>query len=160
MTIERIPGEHWMSRRDLIQMSADEVDAFLAEAHLCAIGTHGPRGTIHLVAMNYGFLDGAPAFWSYRKSQKVVNLERDPTVSMLVHSGYHYRELRGVQIIGTADIRDDVESVRAVAESMGARYGPGSERNTAQKSIPKRVAVRIVPGTIISWDHTKLGGEY
>ena len=64
-----------MSRRSAVTMSPAEIDAFLAEPHLCRIGTIGVRGTVHLVAMNYGFLDGAPAFWTYRRAQKAKNLE-------------------------------------------------------------------------------------
>lgn len=141
-------------------MTVDEIAEFLAEPHLCTIGTHGLRGTIHLVAMNYGFLDDSPAFWSYRKSQKIRNLVRDPSISMLVHSGIDYAQLRGVQIAGRAEIRDDIETVRAVADSMASRYGAGVTSTPARESIPKRVAVRIVVDEVVSWDHTKLGGAY
>ena len=147
-----------MSRRDQIRMTEEEVAAYLGEPHLCTIGTFGPGGTIHLVAMNYGFLDGAPAFWTYGKAQKTKNLERNPAVTMLVDSGRKYSELKGVQLVGHAQLLTDVDSVLALADSMGDRYGRMAE--DARASATKRVAVRIVVDKTVSWDHSKLGGRY
>jgi PPOX class probable F420-dependent enzyme len=139
-------------------MTDDEVAAYLAEPHLCTIGTIGPGGTIHMVAMNYGFLDGAPAFWTYQKAQKTLNLQRNPTISMLVDSGRKYSELKGVSIQGRGELISDVDSVLALADSMGERYGRLAE--DARASAPKRAVVKVVASKIISWDHTKLGGRY
>lgn len=147
-----------MSRRDLIRMTTDEIDAYLAEPHLCTIGTINPGGAIHMVAMNYGFLDGAPAFWTYIKAQKTKNLERDPTISMLVDSGKRYSELQGVSIQGRGELVRDTESVLALADSMAERYGMIA--GDAKASAPKRAVVRVVADKIISWDHSKLGGKY
>lgn len=147
-----------MSRRDQIRMTDEEIAAYLAEPHLCTIGTIGPGGTIHMVAMNYGFLDGAPAFWTYQKAQKTLNLQRNPTISMLVDSGRKYSELKGVSIQGRGEIISDVDSVIALADSMGERYGRLAE--DARASAPKRAVVKVVADKIISWDHSKLGGRY
>jgi len=147
-----------MSRRSQIEMTEAEIEAYLNEPHLCTIGTIGPGGTIHMVAMNYGFLDGAPAFWTYKKAQKTKNLERDSTISMLVDSGRKYSELRGVSIQGTGELLHDVDSVLALADSMGERYGRMGE--DARSSAPKRAVVRVNAAKILSWDHTKLGGVY
>ena len=141
-------------------MSDDEVKAYLAEPHLCTIGTVGADGSVHLVAMNYGFIDDAPAFWTYRRSQKVRNLERNPNISMLVDSGKKYSELIGVQITGQAEIVEDTDRVLALFDSMGARYGNPGTGGGARDSAPKRVAVRIRPDKVVSWDHRKLGGTY
>lgn len=124
-----------MSRRSIIEMTPAETQAYLNEPHLCTIGTIGPGGSIHLVAMNYGFLDGIPAFWTYKKAQKTKNLERNNTISMLVDSGKRYSELKGVSIQGTGEVLHDVDSVLALAESMGDRYG--SMGDDARASAPK-----------------------
>lgn len=147
-----------MSRRSIVEMTPDEVNRYLSEPHLCTIGTIGPGGTIHLVAMNYGFLDGAPAFWTYSKAQKTKNLERDSTISMLVDSGSHYAELKGVSLQGTGEIVDDLDSVMALVESMSDRYGMDAEQ--ARASALKRVAVKVHVANTLSWDHQKLGGKY
>lgn len=147
-----------MSRRDLIRMTPEEIDAYLAEPHLCTIGTINPGGAIHLVAMNYGFLDGAPAFWTYQKAQKTKNLERDPTISMLVDSGRRYSELQGISIQGRGELIRDGDAVLALADSMAERYG--GIGGDAKASAPKRAVVRVIAEKTISWDHRKLDGNY
>lgn len=147
-----------MSRRSIIEMTPAEAQAYLNEPHLCTIGTIGPGGTIHLVAMNYGFLDGVPAFWTYKKAQKTKNLERDDTISMLVDSGVRYSELKGVSIQGTAEVLHDVDAVLALAESMGERYGRMGD--DARASAPKRAVVKVHANKTLTWDHGKLGGKY
>ena len=139
-------------------MSEAELATYLAEPHLCTIATFGPKGTIHLVAMNYGFIDDAPAFWSYRKSQKTLNLERNPNITMLVDSGRRYSELKGAQLVGKAELLYDEASVLALADSMGQRYGGIAA--DAKASAPKRVAVRVNVDKVVTWDHSKLGGVY
>ncbi len=76
-----------MNQRRAIAMTAPEVDAFLHERHTMNVATFNHDATIHLVAMWYGFLDGAPAFETFTKSQKVVNLRRDPRITVLVEDG-------------------------------------------------------------------------
>ena len=87
------------SRRDLIRMTDEEVEQFLDGRHTMNVATIGPDGRIHLVAMWYGFLEGAPAFWTYGKSQKILNLRRDPRITALVEDGEQYEELRGVELV-------------------------------------------------------------
>jgi len=151
-----------MSGRDLIRMTDDEVGAFLAEPgrNLC-LATINADGTPHLVAMSYGLLDGELVMWSYRKAQKVVNLQRDPRVTVLLETGQRYEELRGVQITGRAELVEDTDRVREVgrriaAHSLGGKLAEGSVPDTA----PERVAIVVKPGKVISWDHAKLEGRY
>lgn len=153
-----------MSRRDLIKMTDDEVDEFLHGRHTMNVATIGKDGRPHLVAMWYGFTpDGALAWWTYGKSQKVLNLQRDPRLTCLVETGDTYDQLRGVEIVGTGVILDDRESVMAVGRSVFERYtGPwtdAAEGGVAQMGA-KRVAVKIEIEKLVTWDHTKLGGVY
>lgn len=151
-------------RRDLIRMTPEEIDAFLGGRRTMNIATFGPGGTIHLVAMWYGFHNGNPAFETYAKSQKVRNLERNPAITALVEDGDTYDELRGVELVGRAVIHTDPDTVIAVARSVVSRYWqPTSEEEAgvmAAGLANKRVAVEIVPERIVSWDHHKLGGTY
>ena len=153
-----------MSRRDLIKMTDDEVDEFLHGRHTMNVATIGKDGRPHLVAMWYGFTpDGALAWWTYGKSQKVLNLQRDPRITCLVETGDSYDKLRGVEIVGTGVILEDREDVMAVGRSVFERYtGPWSdaaEGGVAQMGA-KRVAVKIEVEKMVTWDHTKLGGVY
>lgn len=152
-----------MSRREQIRMTDEEVAAFLRGRHTMNVATLGPDGQPHLVAMWYGFLDGAPAFWTYRTSQKVQNLRRDPRVTCLVEEGESYDELQGVELVGTGVVLDDHDSVMAVGRSVYERYtGPfsGTALPGLEQMGAKRVAVRIDVRKVVSWDHSKLGGAY
>jgi PPOX class probable F420-dependent enzyme len=152
------------SRRDLIRMTDDEVDEFLHGRHTVNIATFAPDGTIHLVAMWYGFIDGHVAFETFGKSQKVKNLQRDPRITCLVEDGHGYEELRGVEIVGRAVLHDDWDVVLDLAMEVAGRYygidDPDDARAVAEGIAKKRVAIEVVPDKIVSWDHSKLGGTY
>src|SRR3954464_6423254 len=101
-------------RRDLIKLTDDELDAFLQRRQTMNIATYNHDGTIHLVAMWYGFYDGKPAFETFTKSQKVLNLRRDNRITALVEDGKEYEKLRGLELVGTADVVDDPDVVMEV----------------------------------------------
>src|SRR5438477_9978488 len=111
--------------RDRIKMSAEEVDAFLHERHTMSVATIGPDGQPHVVAMRYGFLDGKPAFETYRKSQKVKNLERNPRMTCLIEDGDRYDQLRGGELVGTGTVVDDKDALRTIARSRLERSETG-----------------------------------
>ncbi len=152
-----------MSRRELIKMSPEEVAAFLAGRRTMNVATIGPTGHPHLVAMWYGFLDSKLAFWTYARSQKVVNLRRDPRLTCLVEEGGRYEELRGVELVGTGSVIEDPATVMELGESIYERYfGPvdATSRPVIAQMGAKRAAVRIEVERVVSWDHRKLGGVY
>ena len=103
-----------MSRRDQITMTDAEIAEFLAPPRNLQVATINRDGTPHLVTMYYAVIDGRIAFWTYRKSQKVLNLRRDPRITVLVEDGKAYGELRGVQMAGRAILSDDHEAVMDV----------------------------------------------
>jgi nitroimidazol reductase NimA-like FMN-containing flavoprotein (pyridoxamine 5'-phosphate oxidase superfamily) len=154
------------SRREQIGMSPDEVLAYLAARTRIIVVTNGPGGMPHPVPMNYG-LDGENRIiiTSFRKSQKLRNLERDPRASLLVESGERYAELKSVILYADAEILDDPEEVaremrhiRAEAELAGSLSAGMSEQVRA--SLAKRVVVRFTPFRTVSWDHAKLDRHY
>ena len=151
-----------MNRREQIKMSDAEIDEFIHGRRTMNIATIGKDGRPHLVAMWYGFLDGSPSFETYAKSQKVLNLRRDPRITCLVEEGQAYEELRGVELIGTAEVIEDEAPLMEVARSVVARYhgltGPDAELAAAALAR-KRVAVKVNVEKVVSWDHGKLGGE-
>ena len=150
-------------RRNSIEMSDAEIDAFLRGRHTMNVATIGPDGRIHLVAMWYGFLDGKPAFETYQKSQKVANLRRDSHITVLIEDGDVYEELRGVELVGTGAVLDDRDHVMTVATSVVERYmdvKPEDAAAAAEILANKRVAIAIDVERVVSWDHRKLGGTY
>lgn len=143
-------------------MSEAEVRAFLAEPHKLQLATVNADGTPHLVTMYYDVFDDRVGFWSYARSQKVVNLRRDPRVSCLVESGDDYGSLRGVSITGRATLVDTDDEVREVGRRVYGRYIAGGVTDDLPSVVDgqarKRTAVFVEPARIRSWDHRKLGG--
>jgi PPOX class probable F420-dependent enzyme len=153
------------SRRDQITMSDAEIEAYLTDQKILNVATLGPSGHPHLVAMWYTLIDGSPAFWTFGKSQKVVNLRRDPRITALVESGESYQELRGVELSGTARIVDDFDHVLEIGTAVALKYtGPAGVSADAMPFIEaqatKRVGIVIDVDRTVSWDHTKLAGVY
>jgi PPOX class probable F420-dependent enzyme len=152
-------------RRDLVRMTDEEVDAFLhARLQTMNVATHNHDGTIHLVAMWYGFYEGKPAFETFTKSQKVLNLRRDNRISVLIEDGKAYEQLRGLELVGTADVIDDPDAVMEVARTVVPRYfevsKPEDVDSIAAGLAVKRSAIVINAEKTVSWDHNKLGGTY
>jgi PPOX class probable F420-dependent enzyme len=152
-----------MSKRKQIEMSDTEVAEFLRDGRTMNVATNGRDGYPHLVAMWYGFLDGKPAFWTYAKSQKIRNLERDNRITCLIETGESYDQLRGVMLVGRGEIITDRELVMQVGASVYQRYnGPLTDEARPQVEYMgrKRAAVRIDIERVVSWDHRKLGSAY
>jgi len=158
-----------MSRRDLIRMTPEEIDTFLAEPHSMNIATYNHDGTIHLVAMWYAVEGSVSAggwigFETFAKSQKVLNLRRDPRITALVEDGTTYDSLRGVELVGEAEVLEDQDLLMDIARSVILKHQPevgeGDVDAVAEMMVRKRVAVRFTPTRIVSWDHNKLGGGY
>ena len=151
-----------MNRRDQIKMSEAEIAELLGGRHTMNIATIGKDGRPHLVAMWYGFLEGAPAFETYAKSQKVLNLKRDPRITCLVETGDTYDTLKGVELIGTGEIVEEEDRLLEAAMSVVDRYHglpPEHLEMAARALMQKRVGVKITVEKVVSWDHAKLGGE-
>jgi PPOX class probable F420-dependent enzyme len=152
-----------MNRRPQIAMSAEEQQALLASTKTITLSTIDGRGYPHSVAMWFSLIDGVVHMTTFRKSQKVVNIRRNPKVSLLAESGTHYSELRGVMIRGRAELVEDAElCLRILTDIQSRYYGPveGSVRALLRAQAVKRVAVRVPAERVASWDHSKLGGVY
>jgi PPOX class probable F420-dependent enzyme len=149
-----------MSRRGQIEMTDEEVLAFLDEHRVVTCATQGPRGWPHLMPLWYLVRDGEIWAWTYAKSQKVVNLERDARATLQVEDGEQYQELRGVMFECDVTIHRDTPVVQAFGEELFVRYAgnPATEMVAAQ--APKRVALQFTERRRASWDHGKLGGVY
>ncbi|MQY03930.1 pyridoxamine 5'-phosphate oxidase family protein [Actinomadura macrotermitis] len=153
-------------KRDKIKMSPEEIAAFLDESFKVQVATIGKDGEPHLVTMFYALLEGRIAFTTYRSSQKVLNLRRDPTMTCLVEDGVQYSELRGVALYGTGRIVEDMDELMKVGVVVGSRMAglpvpkvgepvdPAFAEGVRQ-AMSKRVLVVMEPDRIVSWDHAK-----
>lgn len=149
-----------VNQRSQITMTAAEIDEFLDGRHAMSMATLGPDGRIQLVAMWYARLDGEVWFETKAKSQKVANLRRDPRITVMVEDGEYYDELRGVELVGRAEISEDPEALWRVGVDVFNRYQGGYSEEMkpfVEAMLHKRVAIRVVVDKVVSWDHRKLG---
>ena len=154
------------SKRDQITLTPAEQAELLDSERVVVVSSLGPRGWPHSMPMWYVVRDGEIWVWTYAKSQKVRNLERDPRATLLIETGHEYVELRGVQIEAVAELIRDTEPVLEFAKELTIRYSEGisSVEGDAAAALeaqaPKRVAIRFEAERTATWDHRKLGGTY
>ena len=149
-------------------MSDAEVRAYLNAAKTITITSNGVGGYPHPMPMWFALDDdGSVRMSTFRASQKVKNIQRDPRVSLLVESGTEYAELRGVLIYGHAEVIEDLDTIKRTLVEASTRGGPPLDEDARKKMMAvmtktaeKRVCIRIAPERIVSWDHSKLGGTY
>jgi PPOX class probable F420-dependent enzyme len=155
-----------VSRRDQIKLSDAELAELLDAERIAVVTSIGPRGWPHSMPLWFVPRDGVIWIWTYAKSQKVRNLERDPRATVLVETGHEYGELRGAMIEAEAVIHRDPETIVGFAEELTLRYAggissiEGDAKAALEAQAPKRVAISFPAVRIATWDHRKLGGTY
>jgi nitroimidazol reductase NimA-like FMN-containing flavoprotein (pyridoxamine 5'-phosphate oxidase superfamily) len=152
------------SRRSSIALTDAEQEQFLQDGWTLQVASVGHKGYPHLVAMWYVVMDGKIHFTTFGKSQKILNLRRDPKITCMLESGKAYAELKGLVIEGEAELIEDNAFTAKVMGLVGAKYNgipaPTETPEAALKVASKRVVVRVNPVDVYSWDHSKLGGRY
>jgi hypothetical protein len=154
-------------QRDRVTMTPDEVAQLLASCRKVQLATISPDGWPHLVTMYYTLVADRIAFWTYRTSQKALNLARDPRISCLVETGEAYFDLRGALVQGVVATITDPDEVYSIGLAIGDVVGGGSAGSGMSPSgdavndyvanaARKRYAYIVEPRRVISWDHAKL----
>jgi PPOX class probable F420-dependent enzyme len=155
-----------MSRRAQITLTPSEQLELLESERVVVVSSIGPRGWPHSMPMWFVLHEGGIRVWTYTKSQKVRNLERDPRATLLVETGTEYVELRGVQIEAEAELIRDPETVFEFGKELTIRYAEGIDSvggdaaAALRAQAAKRVVIHFEPVRVASWDHRKLGGTY
>lgn len=148
--------------RDKIRMNEAEIAALFAECKSLQVSTLGPQGEPHLTTLWYTVHDGKVMFETYGKSQKVVNLRRDPRIAVLCEAGATYDQLRGVSIQGRAELVEEGEPLQELMRVVVDHHFPGqtAEQVAAMAAglADKRIVVVVHADKVISWDHRKLAG--
>ncbi len=144
-------------------MSDAEVQSYLDAQKILNVATIGPSGHPHLVAMWYALIDGKVQFWTFAKSQKIVNLRRDAKMTGLVESGETYNELKGVELVGNGRVIEDYDKILHLGRELAVRYnGPAALADELAPFIEaqarKRLVVEFEIERVVSWDHTKIQG--
>ena len=158
-----------MARKDITMTEAEQLE-FLNAGHTLQVATVGADGFPHVAPMWFIVEDGKVAFRSFTKSQKIVNLKRNPNLTVLVETGDSYDELQGVMIKGTARLITERSYVLSLYGLLASKYEmiggarielTDDELETAfGRFAEKNTAVIVEPTKVITWDHTKLGGAY
>ncbi len=146
-------------------MSGAELAAFLDEERTVICATNGQDGFPHLMPLWYVTRDADLWAWTFTKSQKVRNLERDPRATLQVEAGSEYPELRGAMLRCDVTLHRDSDLVAAFGLELFARYAagevgdhmPANVRAMVLAQAPKRVALQCSARSVASWDHRKLG---
>ncbi len=157
-----------MPRRDQIRMTDEEIRAFVRASKTIILCTSGSDGVPHPMPMWFVADDDlAVSMATFRGTQKIVNLQRDSRVSLLVEAGREYSELKGVVIYGTAELSEDTDAIIATLEAASQKETVETDAETRaamyegmRKSASKRILIRVTPDRIVSWDHSKLAGTY
>jgi PPOX class probable F420-dependent enzyme len=149
-----------LSRRDQIRMSDEEVAGFLEEQRVVVCATNGPDGFPHLMPLWYVLREGRLWGWTYAKSQKARNLERDPRATLQVEAGVQYHELHGVMLRTEVRLHRELDIVTALGTEIFVRY-TGAEADDVREMVaaqaPKRLGLEFVEiGPRATWDHRKL----
>lgn len=151
-------------RRDKIAMSEDEMWSFIESRKSIQVATLNQDGSPHLTTLWFAIVDGRIALETFTKSQKIVNLKRDPRIAVLLESGETYEELKGVSINATAELVTGVDEVHRLHNAVLRRNTPGVPDDVLDKvsasMAHKKTAVLVAPEKVMSWDHSKLGGIY
>jgi PPOX class probable F420-dependent enzyme len=149
-----------------MKLTEAELEELLETERVAIVSSLGPRGWPHSMPLWFVPRQGEVWIWTYAKSQKVRNLERDPRATVLIETGDDYSELRGTMIEAEATIHRDPETILGFARELAERYGgnlaPLGDEAVAglEAQAPKRVAISFTAVRTASWDHRKLGGTY
>jgi PPOX class probable F420-dependent enzyme len=154
------------SRRDEIKLTEAEQTELLDTERVVIVSSIGPRGWPHSMPMWFTVRHGEIWIWTFAKSQKVKNLERDPRATLLIETGTEYTELRGIQIEADAELIRDTPAVADFGKELTIRYAEGIDSiegdaaEALEAQAAKRVAIRFKAKRTATWDHRKLGGTY
>lgn len=152
-------------KRDQIKLTDEELVAYLADAKTVIVGTNGPRGLPHMMPLWFVMRGDEVWGWTFAKSQKAVNLERDARATLLFEDGVQYDKLRGVMIECDVELLREAPDIRQIGIDLFTKYGDGNYPadpviEMIEAQTPKRVGLRFKPRRYVSWDHRKLGGVY
>ena len=144
-------------------MAPEELGVFLAQERTAICATNGRDGFAHLMPLWYVVRGEELWAWTFAKSQKVRNLERDPRATLQVEAGTRYDELRGVMLKVDVTIHRDTDRVAQLGFELYRRYTAGGDGELADDvhamvlaQAPKRVALQFSERSRATWDHRKL----
>ena len=142
-----------------LSLTEDQIEQLLTEESRLRIATIGPGSDINLTPMTFGYANGK--IYIFARGQKIANLRRTPTATILVDVGEAWRELQGVMLRGTAQVLEDVDAeasdadLQAAQANLGVKHGLDGPYGASASGRSRRWIV-FTPEKITSWDNAKL----
>ena len=145
-------------------MTHEEIETFLARPVTAVLSTLARDGGPHSAGMWFVAEPDAIRMWTYAKSQKAVNLLRDPRAAFLVEEGSTYSELRGVLVRGRVELVDTFDDIAAIGlrlyelytQPMTGLAPEGAVLAEIERQAGKRIGIALPRADTASWDHSKL----
>jgi hypothetical protein len=140
-----------------IAMNPGELDAFLGAERTCRVGTVAD-GVPHVTPLWFVWHESSIWLYSLNRSKRWKDIQRVPTVSLLVDAGYEFVELRGVEILGDAEVIGEVPRVGESVAELAPVEAAFARKYFDADALPhdKRHGwLKITPDTLRSWDFRK-----
>ncbi|WP_396655774.1 pyridoxamine 5'-phosphate oxidase family protein [Microbacterium sp.] len=143
-----------------ISLDARERAAMLGTHGEAVLATTDRTGTAVPLPVWYVMADGAPHVRTPRSSKRVGHISRNPRVSLLVHGGKAWRELRGILLRARATIIDEEPEVARISDILDERFAdllPPPLPGAVARRYAETVILRLdAIGEPMSWDNRKL----
>ena len=156
-----------MSRRNQIELSEEEINEYLIKSRTIILVSNGKDGYPHPMPMWYAIDDKKCIYMTtFRKSQKIKNLRKNPKAALLIESGDAYQELKSLIVYTDVELIEEVAEIRDILEQIALQRGDMQDianediREGMLKTSEKRIGMKFTPRKFVSWDHSKLGGVY
>lgn len=152
-----------------LALTEAQLDELMETTWNLRIATLGPQGRINLTPMWFGWAGGR--IYIYARGQKVANLRRDPTCSVVVDRNERFPELQAAMFQGTARVLEDAAAekedphLEAARAQMGRKYNGGHGRAPVDDPPPHSATaggrgrrwIVFEPDRAVTWDNFKLG---
>ncbi len=147
-----------------LQLSSDEIDVIMARERHVRIATIGPGADINLTPMTFGWAGGKA--YIFGRGQKIANLRRSSTATLLVDTGEKWRDLQGVMMQGEAIVLENADEEAAELHLAEAQLNLGQKHGLTKdgKTVPHKATasgnsrrwIVFTPLKVVSWDNSKL----
>jgi nitroimidazol reductase NimA-like FMN-containing flavoprotein (pyridoxamine 5'-phosphate oxidase superfamily) len=152
-----------------LALDQQQIDTILSTEWNMRIATLGPGTRINVTPMWFGWAGGK--IYTFGRGQKVINLRKNSSCTVLVDRNEKFPELQGMMILGQGQVLEDATaeaadlSLQEVRVQMAKKYNGGHGKptvdnpqpvaSTAGSSTRRWIVVR--PESIVTWDNFKLG---
>ena len=151
-----------------LALSTNQIEEIMLDSWNCRIGTIGPGTRINITPMWFGWAGGK--VYIFGRGQKVVNLRRNPTCTIIVDRNEKFPELQAIMLQGKAILLEDADAEGADPDlptaraQMGIKYNGGHGSAPVEDPPPNNASARgrtgrwivFTPDSEVSWDNYKL----